>query len=228
MKHQLLLLPIALAVSQAWADTDPVPEETVILSPVTVTGTQQQKANRVTFNPKAALQPLPAGDGADLLQSVPNMSIIRKGGSSGDPLFRGLGGSRLSVNADDQFIYGGCGMRMDPPTAYIHPNSFDKVVVTKGPQTVTQGMGLVSGSVQFIRKDPDFTEKPSSAANTATSAAIFPITEPTITKTATATAFTPTSNATAKCCNWASPRPKTPPLPAHTSAAGPRLPTPTA
>ena len=156
----LLILPIVLAVSQAWADTDPVPKETVTLSPVTVTGTQQEKANRVTFNPKAALQPLPAGDGADLLQSVPNMSIIRKGGSSGDPLFRGLGGSRLSVNADDQFIYGGCGMRMDPPTAYIHPNSFDKVVVTKGPQTVTQGMGLVSGSVQFIRKDPDFTEKP--------------------------------------------------------------------
>lgn len=156
----LLILPIALAVSQAWAETNPTPEETVTLSPVTVTGTQQQKANRVTFNPKAALQPLPAGDGADLLQSVPNMSIIRKGGSSGDPLFRGLGGSRLSVNADDQFIYGGCGMRMDPPTAYIHPNSFDKVVVTKGPQTVTQGMGLVSGSVQFIRKDPNFTEKP--------------------------------------------------------------------
>ena len=159
-RPSLLVLPLVLAVFQAWADTEPVAEETVTLSPVTVTGTQQQKANSITFNPKAALQPLPAGDGADLLQSVPNMSIIRKGGSSGDPLFRGLGGSRLSVNADDQFIYGGCGMRMDPPTAYIHPNSFDKVVVTKGPQTVTQGMGLVSGSVQFIRKDPDFTEKP--------------------------------------------------------------------
>lgn len=36
----LLILPIALAVSQAWADTDPTPEETVTLSPVTVTGTQ--------------------------------------------------------------------------------------------------------------------------------------------------------------------------------------------
>ena len=159
-RPSLLVLPLVLAVSQAWADTESVAEETVTLSPVTVTGTQQQKANSITFNPKAALQPLPAGDGADLLQSVPNMSIIRKGGSSGDPLFRGLGGSRLSVNADDQFIYGGCGMRMDPPTAYIHPNSFDKVVVTKGPQTVTQGMGLVSGSVQFIRKDPDFSKKP--------------------------------------------------------------------
>ena len=159
-RPSLLVLPLVLAVSQAWADTEPVAEETVTLSPATVTGTQQQKANSVTFNPKAALQPLPAGDGADLLQSVPNMSIIRKGGSSGDPLFRGLGGSRLLINADDQFIYGGCSMRMDPPTAYIHPNSFDKVVVTKGPQTVTQGMGLVSGSVQFIRKDPDFSEKP--------------------------------------------------------------------
>jgi len=47
----LLILPIALAVSQAWADTDPTPEETVTLSPVTVTGTQQQKANRLLCNP---------------------------------------------------------------------------------------------------------------------------------------------------------------------------------
>ena len=156
----LLILPIVLAVSQAWADTDPVPEETVTLSPVTVTGTQQEKANRVTFNPKATLQPLPAGDGADLLQSVPNMSIIRKGGSSGDPLFRGLGGSRLAINADDQFVYGGCSNRMDPPTSYIHPSTFDEVVITKGPQTVTQGMGLISGSVHFVRKDPKFDEQP--------------------------------------------------------------------
>lgn len=156
----LLILPIVLAVSQVWADTDPVPEETVTLSPVTVTGTQQQKANTVKFNPKATLQPLPAGDGADLLQSVPNMSIIRKGGSSGDPLFRGLGGSRLAINADDQFVYGGCSNRMDPPTSYIHPSTFDEVVVTKGPQTVTQGMGLISGSVHFVRKDPTFHEQP--------------------------------------------------------------------
>lgn len=153
-----LLLPLAAALSQVWAA--PVAEETAELSPVTVTGTQQQKANTVKFNPKATLQPLPAGDGADLLQSVPNMSIIRKGGSSGDPLFRGLGGSRLAINADDQFVYGGCSNRMDPPTSYIHPSTFDEVVVTKGPQTVTQGMGLISGSVHFVRKDPTFREQP--------------------------------------------------------------------
>ncbi len=155
---RFLLLPLAAALSQVWAA--PVAEETAELSPVTVTGTQQQKTNTVKFNPKATLQPLPAGDGADLLQSVPNMSIIRKGGSSGDPLFRGLGGSRLAINADDQFVYGGCSNRMDPPTSYIHPSTFDEVVVTKGPQTVTQGMGLISGSVHFVRKDPTFHEQP--------------------------------------------------------------------
>lgn len=154
-----LLLPLVLAVSHAWADGETVEQEGG-LDPVVVTGAVQQKANTVRFNPKATIQPMPAGDGADLLQSVPNMSVIRKGGSSGDPLFRGLGGSRLSINADDQFIYGGCSNRMDPPTAYIFPNTYDEVIVTKGPQSVTQGAGLVAGAVQFVRKDPKFDEKP--------------------------------------------------------------------
>ena len=57
MKHQLLLLPLAVAVSQAWADTDPVPEETVTLSPVTVTGTQQQKPIALLSTPKLLCNP---------------------------------------------------------------------------------------------------------------------------------------------------------------------------
>ena len=89
MKRQhFLLLPLTLALTQVWAADEPVEQDSA-LAPVVVTGTQQQKANTVKFNPKATIQPMPAGDGADLLQSVPNMSIIRKGGSSGDPLFRG-------------------------------------------------------------------------------------------------------------------------------------------
>ncbi|MDK4684918.1 TonB-dependent copper receptor [Kingella negevensis] len=133
--------------------------ETQKLEPIIVTAAPQKKAGVVQFNTKTAIQPLPASDGAGLLKSVSNMSIIRKGGSSGDPLFRGLGGSRLAIQADEQFIYGGCGGRMDPPTAYIFPTIYDKVIVTKGPQTVTQGMGLVTGSVRFVRKNPQFTDK---------------------------------------------------------------------
>ena len=45
---------------------------------------------------------------------------------------------------------------MDPPTAYIFPSAYDEVVVTKGPQTVTEGSGLVAGAVRFVRKEPEF------------------------------------------------------------------------
>lgn len=153
----LAVLPLVLALGNAWAEDnlDAGKElETVVVSAV-----PQDKAGVVQFKTKNAIQPLPANDGASVLLTVPNMSVVRKGGTSGDPLFRGLGGSRLSVQADDHFVYGGCGGRMDPPTAYMYPDAYDKVVITKGPQTVTQGMGLVSGSVEFVREDLDFSEK---------------------------------------------------------------------
>ena len=127
-----------------------------------------QSGHAVQINPKSAVQPLPASDGAGVLQFVPNMSVIRKGGSSGDPLLRGLG-----IQADGQFIYGGCGNRMDPPTAYVFPGSFDNVVVTKGPQTVTEGSGMVAGAVRFIRKTPKPAESVTAHANLAATVGSF-------------------------------------------------------
>ena len=88
-----VLLPLSLACACAFANTGDEGESQE-LNPVVVSGTPTGKANSVQFNPKTSIQPLPANDGASVLQSVPNMSIIRKGGSSGDPLLRGLGGSR--------------------------------------------------------------------------------------------------------------------------------------
>ena len=119
-KSYFALLPLSFFISNAFAEDT---QSVTLLDPIVVTGVTQTNSNSVKLNPKTTLQPLPAGDGADLLQSVANMSVIRKGGSSGDPLFRGLGGSRLNIQADDQFIYGGCSNRMDPPTAYIFPSA---------------------------------------------------------------------------------------------------------
>ena len=125
-KSYFALLPLSFFISNAFAENM---QSVTLLDPIVVTGVTQTNTNSVKLNPKTTLQPLPAGDGADLLQSVANMSVIRKGGSSGDPLFRGLGGSRLNIQADDQFIYGGCSNRMDPPTAYIFPSAYDEVVM---------------------------------------------------------------------------------------------------
>ena len=63
---------------------------------------------------------------------VPILPIVREGVQDylrrspwplerGDPVFRGMAGSRLGILLDGQEVLGGCGGRMDPPTAYIYP-----------------------------------------------------------------------------------------------------------
>src|SRR5690606_17389548 len=69
----------------------------------------------------------------------------------GDPIFRGMAGSRLSMLVDGETILGGCGNRMDPPTAYIFPEAFDSIQVIKGPQSVKHGPGNSAGVVLFER-----------------------------------------------------------------------------
>lgn len=142
---------LLLSVSHA----QPVPvyqgEEVVVTTVVT------HEPLRVETNPRAPRQPVPAADGAGLLKTIPGIAVSRKGGISGDPLLRGLGGSRFAVLADGAEVLGGCGGRMDPPTAYLYPDAYDNVTVFKGPQTVLLGPGLVAGAVNFERKTAPFT-----------------------------------------------------------------------
>jgi len=104
-------------------------------------------------DPKAPRQPLPAHDGADYLKTIPGFSVIRKGGTDGDPVLRGMAGSRLAMLLDGELLLGGCGMRMDPPTAYIFPESYDRITVVKGPETVLYGPGNSAGVVAFDRNN---------------------------------------------------------------------------
>lgn len=130
-----------------------VPQSPDRLDPVVVTAPALTEPLTVRLDPQAPVQPLPAQDGADFLKAIPGFNVIRKGGADGDPVFRGMGGSRLGILADGQNVLGGCGMRMDPPTAYIFPASFDSVVIRKGPQSVLQGPGASAGVVSFERSD---------------------------------------------------------------------------
>ncbi|MBS3936083.1 MAG: TonB-dependent copper receptor [Sulfuritalea sp.] len=110
----------------------------------------------VVNDPKAPQAPVPAGDGASFLKNIPGFNVIRKGGTSGDPVLRGLAGSRLNILLDGAEFHGGCGGRMDPPTAYVFPEAFDRVVVVKGPQTVRHGNGNLAGVVLFERDHKPF------------------------------------------------------------------------
>jgi iron complex outermembrane receptor protein len=121
------------------------------LDEIVVTASRMQTPLTVITDPKAPRQPLPANDGADYLKTIPGFSVIRKGGTGGDPVLRGMAASRINVVTDGEALLGGCGMRMDPPTAYVFPEAYDRIVVTKGPQTVLNGPGNSAGTVSFER-----------------------------------------------------------------------------
>lgn len=112
----------------------------------------------VVTDPKAARQPIPAPDGAAYLKNIPGFSVTRQGGTDGDPALRGMGGSRLNILLDGSYILGGCPHRMDPPTAYVYPESYDKIIVTKGPEDVLYGAS-VAGTVRFERDTQRFEQR---------------------------------------------------------------------
>lgn len=84
---------LAIAISQAVFAT----EDVQMLDEIVVTASKMQEPLKVETNPKAPRQPIPAHDGADYLKTIPGFSVIRKGGTDGDPMLRGMGGSRLNI-----------------------------------------------------------------------------------------------------------------------------------
>ncbi|OCQ53271.1 Ferric enterobactin receptor precursor [Photorhabdus australis subsp. thailandensis] len=112
----------------------------------------------IVTSPKTPRQPVPASDGSDYLKTIPGFSQIRNGGTNGDPVFRGMFGSRLKILTDGAEMLGACPGRMDAPSSYISPESYDLLTVIKGPQSVLWGPGASAGTVRFEREHPRFNE----------------------------------------------------------------------
>lgn len=149
---RLAALPLAIACSLSIAEEAP---PVTALSEVVVTAPGMSSPLTVETDPQAPRQPVPAHDGADYLKAVPGFSVIRKGGTDGDPVFRGMAASRLNILANGETVLGGCGMRMDPPTAYLFPESYDRIRILKGPQSVEWGVGSAA-TVLFERDSVRF------------------------------------------------------------------------
>lgn len=145
------LSPLAIGAEQSTQTS--AGRDHALFEEMIVTGVRMDAPLNISTNPKAPRQPLPAHDGADYLKTIPGFSVIRKGGADGDPMLRGMAGSRLSMMLDGELILGGCNNRMDPPTAYIFPETFDSIKVIKGPQSVQHGPGNSAGVVLFEKDD---------------------------------------------------------------------------
>jgi len=132
--------------------------EAVELAPMVITGVGQQSPLTVVTDPKIPRQPMPASDGADYLKTIPGFSAVRNGGVNGDPVFRGMFGSRLKLLSNGGEMLGACPNRMDSPSSYISPDTFDKLTVIKGPQSVLWGPGASAATVLFEREPEQFSE----------------------------------------------------------------------
>lgn len=145
-------LPLAATMaSSAFGFPNTTDPEVVALEPIVVVARPLAQPLVVVTDPRAAAQPIPAQDGAEALRAIAGFNIIRKGGTDGDPVLRGMAGSRLGIQIDGETILGGCGNRMDPPTAYVFPSAYNAVTVLKGPQSVVHGPGNSAGVVLFER-----------------------------------------------------------------------------
>ena len=152
-------LPVALglAVAASLAHAAPA-EEARTLDTMVVTAAAPSSPLHWVTDPRLPRQPVPASDGADYLKTVPGFSAIRNGGTNGDPVLRGMFGSRLNILSNDGNLIGACPSRMDNPLSYIAPESFDRLTIIKGPQSVRWGVGASAGTIRFERDTPRFEE----------------------------------------------------------------------
>lgn len=152
-------LPVALglAVAAAMAHAAPA-DEARTLDTLVVTAAAPSSPLHWVTDPRLPRQPVPASDGADYLKTVPGFSAIRNGGTNGDPVLRGMFGSRLNILSNDGNLIGACPSRMDNPLSYIAPESFDRLTIIKGPQSVRWGAGASAGTIRFERDTPRFDQ----------------------------------------------------------------------
>lgn len=156
------LQPLAAAICVACYSSTVLANETMpvqTMAPIVVTSTAGNDANGliVRADPKQPIQPVPATDGADYLQSIVGFSSVNSGaGTNGDVTFRGMFGSRIKILTDGTENLGACPSRMDSPTSYISPESYDRISVIKGPQTVQYANTGSAATVIFERSPEQF------------------------------------------------------------------------
>ena len=134
-------------------------DSTHILAPIVVTAQQGNDAHGliVHADPKQPTQPIPAVDGAAYLQSIVGFNQIKNGGANGDVTFRGMFGSRIKILTDGTENLGACPSRMDNPASYVSPESYDKITVVRGPQTVQYAHTGSAATVIFEREPEQLT-----------------------------------------------------------------------
>ena len=90
-------------------------------------------------------------DGGEFLRQINGVNMSRFGGRGLEPIIRGQKQTQLNVLLDGAYVHGGCPNRMDPPSSWAALETYEKVVVIRGVQTLQYGGGGSGGTVLFER-----------------------------------------------------------------------------
>jgi iron complex outermembrane receptor protein len=90
-------------------------------------------------------------DGGHFLRQVNGVNMSRFGGRGLEPIIRGQSQTQLNILLDGAYVHGGCPNRMDPPASWAALETYEKVEVIRGVQTLQYGGGGSGGTVLFER-----------------------------------------------------------------------------
>ena len=90
-------------------------------------------------------------DGGQFLRQVNGVNMSRFGGRGLEPIIRGQSQTQLNILLDGAYVHGGCPNRMDPPASWAALETYEKVEVIRGVQTLQYGGGGSGGTVLFER-----------------------------------------------------------------------------
>ncbi len=103
---------------------------------------------------------MPARDIAEVVRHATNVSGVKKGAVSMDPVIRGFRSSQLNIQIDNgQRIEGGCPNRMDPTFSHVDISQVEEIEIIKGPYALQYGP-MLGGTVRLKTIKPRFYDRP--------------------------------------------------------------------
>lgn len=147
----LILLNSNLLFTQNISDTIQLKEVEIISKK------ESPLFNTITIYPD--LKPLLGVDVIENLKKTAQVSVIRRGGASFDPVIRGFKNNQLSISINNGYKFeGGCPNRMDPVLSHIETEDVEKIEVVKHAALLQYG-SYTGGMINAITFLPDFKDK---------------------------------------------------------------------
>jgi iron complex outermembrane recepter protein len=151
-----LLLPPSVALAQS---ATPLQTINVIGNPDK--SSQPPLDTNVLQGGDLATQQATTSDTAEMLTTLPGVSLYRAGGVSGLPVLNGLADDRINILVGGVSLAAACANHMNPPLSYIDPHQVGKVTVFAGITPVSVGGDNIAGAILVDPPPPVFASAPS-------------------------------------------------------------------